>query len=114
MLTKYNLIERISLRKRRDRVMKVSTHRKHIGNITIVMLVGLTLLLWIAFPPLPHAEDNAGRNYPRQFAGEMIGSVMIVLMSCSLFLAARPRWAEPFFGGLDRMYLTHRRSSESA
>ena len=94
--------------------MGISMRKKNIGNITIVILVCLTLLLWIAFPPPPHADDNAGRNYPRQFAGEMIGSVMIVLMSCSLFLAARPRWAEPLFGGLDRMYLTHRRCSESA
>ena len=39
---------------------------------------------------------------------------MIVLMSCSLFLAARPKWVEPYFGGLDRMYSTHRRCSTSA
>jgi predicted ferric reductase len=35
-------------------------------------------------------------------------------MSCSLFLSTRPKWAEPFFGGLDKMYITHRRTSTSA
>ena len=39
---------------------------------------------------------------------------MIVLMSFSLFLSTRPRWAEPFFGGLDKMYMTHRQTSTSA
>jgi predicted ferric reductase len=39
---------------------------------------------------------------------------MIMLMSFSLFISTRPRWAEQFFGGLDKMYMTHRRTSTSA
>ena len=88
--------------------------KKNLGNITIAILVVLTILLWIAFPPPPYPENNWGRDYARQYAGETIGSVVLVLMSCSLFLAARPKWAEPYFGGLDRMYSTHRRCSTSA
>jgi predicted ferric reductase len=32
----------------------------------------------------------------------------------SLFLSTRPKWAEPYFGGLDRMYITHRRTATTA
>jgi predicted ferric reductase len=35
-------------------------------------------------------------------------------MACSLFIASRPKWAEPFFGGLDKMYVTHRHTSTAA
>ncbi|MDP2079725.1 MAG: ferredoxin reductase family protein [Pseudotabrizicola sp.] len=37
-----------------------------------------------------------------------IGAAAIVAMSGSLILAARPRLIEPFFGGLDRMYVIHK------
>jgi predicted ferric reductase len=35
-------------------------------------------------------------------------------MACALVLAARPKWAEPFFGGLDKMYIAHRRIATAA
>lgn len=88
--------------------------KENLGNITILILIVITLLVWTVFPPQPYPDNNWGRSYPRQYAGEIIGSLVIVLMSCSLFLAARPKWAEPYFGGLDRMYGTHRRCSTSA
>lgn len=37
-----------------------------------------------------------------------IGAAAIVAMSASMILAARPRLVEPFFGGLDRMYVIHK------
>ncbi|HKI54978.1 MAG TPA: hypothetical protein VJ987_12700, partial [Anaerolineales bacterium] len=52
--------------------------------------------------------------FTRQYAGEVIGSVNIVLMACSLVIATRPKWAEPYFGGLDQMYITHRHTSTAA
>lgn len=84
---------------------------KHkLGNIVIVAFVVLTIVVWLVFPPI-----NDGReNFTRAYAGEILGSILIVLMSCSLFLSTRPKWAEPFFGGLDKMYITHRRTSTSA
>jgi predicted ferric reductase len=114
MLTKNESMESILPRRQEDRTTRSSSWKKGVGNVVIVILVLVTILLWVTFPPPPYPENNVGRNYPRQFAGEVIGSVVMVLMACSLFLAARPKWAEPFFGGLDRMYLTHRRCSESA
>jgi len=84
--------------------------KRNIGNLVIVLLVLLTILVWVVFPP-----ENDGRDkFMRQYAGEVIGSINIVLMACSLVIAARPKWAEPYFGGLDKMYITHRHTSTAA
>ncbi len=84
--------------------------KKNLGNLTIIVLVVLNLIIWIVFPPI--AEET--HNFARAYAGEVLGSTMIMLMSFSLFISTRPKWAEQFFGGLDKMYMTHRRTSTSA
>lgn len=84
--------------------------KQRLGNLAIVILVVLTVLVWIVFPPV----NNGSENFMRAYVGEVLGSTLIVLMSCSLFLSTRAKWAEPFFGGLDKMYLTHQRTSTSA
>lgn len=84
--------------------------KRNVGNFFILACVLLTVAVWFVFPPL----DDGRENFTRAYAGEIIGSVNIVLMAFSLFLSARPKWAEPFFGGLDRMYATHRRTSTAA
>ncbi|NOH00920.1 MAG: hypothetical protein HND47_02550 [Chloroflexi bacterium] len=84
---------------------------KHkLGNIVFIVLVLVTIGVWLVFPP----ESEGVENYFRYHAGMIFGSVVIVLMSFSLFLSTRPRWAEPFFGGLDKMYMTHRHTSTAA
>jgi len=84
--------------------------RSNLGNWFIIFLVVLTIVIWLVFPPV-----NDGREkFVRQYAGEIIGSVNIVLMATSLFISTRPKWAEPFFGGLDKMYVTHRHTSTAA
>jgi predicted ferric reductase len=40
--------------------------------------------------------------------GIAMGAAAIAAMSLALILSARPRWAEPLFGGLDRMYAAHK------
>jgi len=80
------------------------------GNLTIIALVILTVVVWLVFPPIQTGDEN----YVRAYIGETIGSMVIVLMACSLFLSTRAKWAEPFFGGLDKMYMTHRRTSTAA
>ncbi|NJN79456.1 MAG: hypothetical protein HC797_02760 [Anaerolineales bacterium] len=84
--------------------------RNNIGNIVFIVLVIATIFVWTIFPP----EREGVEHYERYVVGMTLGSLMIVLMSFSLFLSTRPRWAEPFFGGLDKMYMTHRRTSTSA
>lgn len=84
--------------------------KRYIGNLVIILAVVLTMIVWIVFPP----EQDGRANFQRQYAGEIIGSINIVLMSFALFLSTRPRWAEPFFGGLDKMYVTHRQIATTA
>jgi predicted ferric reductase len=84
--------------------------KQNIGNLVIIALVILNIIVWLVFPPI-----NDGRpNFLRQYAGEVIGSNNIILMACSLFLSTRPKWAEKYFGGLDKMYMTHRRTGTAA
>ncbi|HLO14753.1 MAG TPA: hypothetical protein VK206_07990 [Anaerolineales bacterium] len=84
--------------------------KQHIGNLVIIGLVILNIIVWLVFPP-----ENDGRpNFYRQYAGEVIGSNNLILMACSLFLSTRPKWAEKYFGGLDKMYMTHRHTSTAA
>lgn len=84
--------------------------RGTLGNWFVIFLILLTVIVWLVFPP----DDNGRENFIRQYAGEIIGSVNIVLMSVSLFLSTRPKWAEKYFGGLDKMYVTHRHTSTAA
>lgn len=84
--------------------------KRNLGNMVFIVLVLLTVVVWLVFPPI-----NDGReDFVRTYAGEVLGSVLIVLMSFSLFLSTRPRWAEPYFGGMDKMYAAHRNVSTSA
>jgi predicted ferric reductase len=84
--------------------------KRNLGNYVIIALVVLNVIIWLVFPPV-----NDGRpNFVRQYVGEVIGSTNIILMACALFLSTRPKWAEPYFGGLDRMYITHRRTATVA
>jgi predicted ferric reductase len=84
--------------------------KRNIGNLTIIALIVFNIVVWLVFPPV-----NDGReNFVRQYAGEIIGANNIILMACSLFLSTRPKWAEKYFGGLDKMYLTHRHTGTAA
>jgi predicted ferric reductase len=85
--------------------------KRNIGPLIIILSVILTVLVWFVFPP---QNDGTDPTFVRRYAGEIIGSVVIVLLSFSLFLSTRAKWAEPYFGGLDRMYITHRRTSTIA
>ena len=84
--------------------------KRNIGNLVIILAVVLTVAVWFIFPP----ENDGRANFQRQYAGEIIGSINIVLMSFALFLSTRPKWAEPYFGGLDKMYVTHRQIATTA
>ena len=83
---------------------------RNLGNYAIIALVILNIIVWLVFPPV----DDGRPNFLRQYAGEIIGSNNIILMACSLFLSTRPKWAEKYFGGLDKMYMTHRHTGTAA
>jgi len=84
--------------------------KRNIGNLFIIACVLLTVAVWFVFPP----ENDGRANFERAYAGEIIGSINIVLMAFALFISTRPKWAEPYFGGLDKMYVTHRHVATAA
>ncbi len=84
--------------------------KRNLGNYLIIALVILNIVVWLVFPPV----DDGRPNFLRQYAGEMLGANNIILMACSLFLSTRPKWAEQYFGGLDKMYMTHRYTGTAA
>lgn len=84
--------------------------KRNLGNIVFIVLAALTVIVWVLFPP----QADGVENYVRYHVGMTLGSLVITLMSFSLFLSTRPRWAEPYFGGLDKMYMTHRYTSTAA
>lgn len=84
------------LRKPMDTRLK----QRRAGPFVVFALGALLLALWVGRRP---QEVTLG-----YFWGEVIGVAGIYLSSCSLLLATKARWLEPWFGGLDRMYLWHK------
>ncbi len=81
--------------------------KKNIGNVVIVTLALLNIVLWLVFLP----PDTLETNYTLQILGEVIASTAMISFAMSLVLAARPRFLEPYFGGLDKMWQTHKKIS---
>lgn len=81
--------------------------KKDFGNILIVALIFFNVLFWLVFPP-----PNDGReHFTNQWVGEIFSSSALLLMSVNIFLSTRARFLEPFFGGLDQMYQSHKKSA---
>ncbi len=78
--------------------------KQNIGNWIIVILALLNIVLWIIFPP----PDTLDTSYSGQFAGEILASTAIILFAIAIVLSTRIRRLEPYFGGLDQMYQTHK------
>jgi predicted ferric reductase len=74
------------------------------GNYGITLIILLNLLLWIFLGP---TEGKSG-NFALQVLAEAFSSSATILIAVALFLANKPRFLEPYFGGLDRMYVTHK------
>ena len=77
--------------------------QRALGGGTIIGLTIVTIVLWFLFRP---TGQPTGR-----YVGEMLGTIAILLFSCSLVLATKAPFLERAFGGLDRMYLCHRWSA---
>ena len=78
--------------------------KSNIGNLAIIGIVLLNIVLWLAFPPASQLETP----YWLQYSGELLASTAMILISIGLVLAAKPRFLESIFGGLDQMYSTHK------
>lgn len=78
--------------------------KNRLGGWFIAGLVVLNWLLWLIFPP----PDDGREHFGNQMVAEMFSTSALILMASSIFLTLRPRWVEVYFGGLDKMYRTHR------
>ncbi len=79
--------------------------RKHnLGNWGIATLVAINILLWLVFTP----RSELYPQYGLQVFAEMLSSSAVILFACGLLLSNKPRMLEPYFGGLDKMYVTHK------
>ena len=58
--------------------------KRNLGNILFIILAATTVLVWTIFPP----ESEGVENYLRYQVGMTIGSLVITLMSFSLFISA--------------------------
>ena len=76
--------------------------RTQLGNLTITALVVINVVLWIIFIPPYNAKDI------NKYMGEVLSTSALILFACGIILSLRLRFFEPFFGGLDRMYATHK------
>jgi predicted ferric reductase len=81
--------------------------KKNIGNLAIASLVALNIILWLTFPPI-----NDGRPlYTYQWIGEIMSTSGLILLASGIMLSTRARFLEPYFGGLDQMYQSHKKSA---
>jgi predicted ferric reductase len=80
-------------------------HRRQPGNPAIAALALLNVVLWLVFVTLP---DDVASLYAFQYAAEVCSSTAVILIAMALVLSARLRFLERHFGGLDKMYQTHK------
>ncbi len=85
-------------------VMKTKPALPRPGNLGIVALVALNIVFWlVGLPP-----DDGRPDFSRQVIAEMLSTSGMILMACGIFLSLRPKFLESYFGGLDKMYVSHR------
>lgn len=72
---------------------------KQIGPLAAILMALYAVLLG-AQTYAPYGVETA--------LGVAVGAGAIATMSLALMLSTRPRWIEPLFGGLDRMYGVHK------
>jgi predicted ferric reductase len=77
------------------------------GNWGLVALVVVNIALWLVFPP----QDDGQPTFLRKYVSEIVSSSAVILMAAAQVLALRPRAFEPFFGGLDKMYVSHKNAA---
>ncbi len=79
--------------------------QKYGGWILIWFFSLLVVVRWVQINSLSVAFSNP--NIAMLTLGKITGLVGLVLYAINLLLAARTRWMENFFGGLNRVYIAH-------
>jgi len=76
--------------------------RSQLGNLGITALVVINVVLWIIFIPPYNIKDL------NKYIAEVLSTSALILFACGIILSLRLKFFEPFFGGLDRIYATHK------
>ena len=81
------------------------------SEVYFPIIIGLHLFLWAVALFLYSGPLilNEGENPVQRIIGEVIASWVITVFGFNLLMATRAHWVEKIFGGLDKMYLIHRR-----
>ncbi len=79
-------------------------NKRIVGNIVVIGLLLLNIVIWLVVRP----NNAVAPDTTAQFMGELVASTAMIAMAIAIILATKPRWLEPYFGGLDKMYMTHR------
>ncbi len=94
-------------------------------EIYFPIIIGIHLLFWaidLYFFKGAFVEENSdtllfgtytnltGIN-PNRIIGEIFSSWVVTVFAANFLMATRAKWVERLFGGLDKMYLIHRRSA---
>ena len=81
------------------------------SEVYFPIIIGLHLVLW-AVDLLLYSGPltlNEGESPVMRVLGEVLASWVITVFGFNLLMATRAHWVEKIFGGLDKMYLIHRR-----
>lgn len=78
--------------------------KRNLGIYFVAGLVVLNVLLWISFGP----TTGTSKNFQQQVVAETLSSSAMILWASGILLSNKPRILEPYFGGLDRMYVVHK------
>ena len=81
------------------------------SEVYFPIIIGLHLFLWAVdlFLYSGPLILNEGENPVQRIIGEVMASWVITVFGFNLLMATRAHWVEKIFGGLDKMYLIHRR-----
>lgn len=81
------------------------------SEVYFPIIIGLHLVLWAVdlFLYSGPLVLNEGENPFMRVLGEVLASWVITVFGFNLLMATRAHWVERIFGGLDKMYLIHRR-----
>lgn len=77
------------------------------------VIIGLHAVLWAVDLSLLHDGPISlveGESPVQRVIGEFMSSWVVTVFGFNLLMTTRMRWGERIFGGLDKMYLIHRRS----
>ncbi len=81
------------------------------SEVYFPIIIGFHLLLWAVdlFLYSGPLILNEGENPVQRILGEVMASWVVTVFGFNLLMATRAHWVEGIFGGLDKMYLIHRR-----